>query len=163
MPSYKTNKPKEYKMSWNDLKKGRYSQNNAEYFITFNTYNRQTLFENFELAQLFCQQIAINEQKHHCIWATWLLMPDHFHGLLQLGQNTGSLAAVVGGLKGATAYHINAKMGRKGKLWQAEFYDHALRQEESRENIARYIVANPLRKGLVTNIRNYPYWNSIYL
>ncbi len=150
-------------MSWNDLRKGRYSQANGEYFITFNTHHRLSIFENAKAAHLFCQQIAINENKHGCKWLTWVLMPDHFHGLLRLSEKDMSLSKVIAQIKGSTARLINAELSRKGKLWQSAFYDHALREEESRENIARYIVANPLRKGLVKDIRNYPYWNTIYL
>jgi REP element-mobilizing transposase RayT len=150
-------------MSWNDLRKGRFSQPNEEYFITFNTHNRLDIFTDFRIAQLFCQQIAINESKHQCKWLTWVLMPDHFHGLLRLGEEETLLSKVIAELKGSTAYIINTELDRKGKLWQTSFYDHALRKEEGRENIARYIIANPLRKELVKNIRNYPYWDSVYL
>jgi REP element-mobilizing transposase RayT len=150
-------------MSWNDLRKGRYSCRNTEYFITFNTHNRLPIFKDFGIACLFCQQIAINEIKHNCIWLSWVLMPDHFHGLLQLGNNETLLKNIVGQLKGTSAFLINKRLNKQGKLWQSTFYDHALRQEEDRTKIARYIVANPLRKGLVKNIRDYPYWNSTYL
>ena len=150
-------------MSWNDLRKGRYSKNNVEYFITFNTRNRLPIFNNFHLAQLFCQQIQNNEDKHHCTWLTWVLMPDHFHGLLQLNENATSLAKIIGELKGNTARAINSTLNNRGALWQPSYYDHALRQEEHRINIARYIVANPLRKKLVKNIKDYPFWNSVYL
>lgn len=149
-------------MSWNDLRTGRYSQANTEYFITFNIHNRSSIFEDVKIARLFCKHIAVNEKKNQCKWLTWVLMPDHFHGLLQLGEKV-QLSKVIAELKGTTAYKINAELGRKGKLWQTSFYDHALREEENRKNIARYIVANPLRKGLVKDIKKYPYWNSIYL
>lgn len=149
-------------MSWNDLRTGRYSQANTEYFITFNIHNRSSIFEDVKIARLFCKHIAVNEKKNQCKWLTWVLMPDHFHGLLQLGEKV-QLSKVIAELKGTTAYKINAELDRKGKLWQTSFYDHALREEENRKNIARYIVANPLRKGLVKDIKKYPYWNSIYL
>ena len=149
-------------MSWNDLRTGRYSQANTEYFITFNIHNRSSIFEDVKIARLFFKHIAVNEKKNQCKWLTWVLMPDHFHGLLQLGEKV-QLSKVIAELKGTTAYKINAELDRKGKLWQTSFYDHALREEENRKNIARYIVANPLRKGLVKDIKKYPYWNSIYL
>lgn len=149
-------------MSWNDLRTGRYSQANTEYFITFNIHNRSSIFEDVKISRLFCKHIAVNERKNQCKWLTWVLMPDHFHGLLRLGEKV-QLSKVIAELKGTTAYKINAELGRKGKLWQTSFYDHALREEENRKNIARYIVANPLRKGLVKDIKKYPYWNSIYL
>jgi len=92
-------------MSWNDLRKGRFSQPYGEYFITFNCQNRRELFNNFELAQIFCQQLCLNENKHECCWLAWVLMPDHFHGLLQLGCT--ELSTVVGALKGASAKAVN--------------------------------------------------------
>ena len=150
-------------MSWNTLRTGRYSQSNAEYFITFNTINRQAIFNDFILAQLFCQQIVKSEHKHHCLWLTWVLMPDHFHGLLQLGEKETTLSKVIGDLKGSSAKLINKELNQKGKLWQPSFYDHALRSEDNRTNIARYIVANPLRKELVKNVRDYSVWNSVFL
>jgi len=150
-------------MSWDDLRKGRYSQSNGEYFITFNTQNKQPYFNNFNLAHLFCQQITLNENKHDCCWLTWVLMPDHFHGLIRLGVVDENLSKAVGALKGASSFVINKHLGSKGKLWQSSFYDRALRTDDDRKNIARYIVANPLRKKLVRNISNYPFWNSVYL
>lgn len=150
-------------MSWNDLRKGRFSQEGGEYFITFTTFNRQKLFEDFDLAKIFCQQIIINEQACNCRWFTWVLMPDHFHGLLRLEDPNIELSKVVGKLKGASAYSLNRHKNYSGKVWQPAFYDKALRNEESRVEIARYIVANPLRKKLVQTIRNYPFWNSDFL
>lgn len=114
-------------MSWNELRKGRYSQKNSEYFITFNTQNRFPIFNCYQLAQLFCQQLKHNEMNYHCQWLTWVLMPDHFHGLLQLREQSSSLAVVVGGLKGSTARIINKFLCRNGQLWQPSFYEHALR------------------------------------
>ncbi len=150
-------------MSWNDLRVGRFSQTQGEYFITFNTHDRVAYFDDFELASLFCQQIVINERQHQCAWLAWVLMPDHFHGLLRLESTDAELSKVVGALKGSSAYSINKHLNRKGKFWQSSFYDRALRAEEDRINIARYIIANPLRKALVADVADYSFWNSVYL
>lgn len=150
-------------MSWNDLRKGRFSQAQNEYFITFNTQNKRAYFNDFNLAHLFCKQIALNEIKYQCSWLTWVLMPDHFHGLLRLGIDGGKLSQAVGGLKGVSSFEINKELNISGKLWQPSFYDRALRRTEDRKNIARYIIANPLRKALVKDIGNYSFWNSTYL
>ena len=50
-------------MSWNDLRKGRYSQTNREYFITFTTYKRVPLFKSYQAANCFCRLLAVNEAK----------------------------------------------------------------------------------------------------
>lgn len=148
-------------MSWSDLRKGRYSQQCGEYFIAFTSLNRVDYFNDPAVANEFCRHIQLNERVHSCKWQTWVLMPDHFHGLLQLQQN--NLSEAVQHLKGITAHKINRLINKQGGVWQRAYYDRALRFEDDRKNIARYIVMNPVRAGLVNNIRKYPYWNSIYL
>ena len=148
-------------MSWNDLRKGRFSQQNNEYFITFACQNRSKIFNNDLAARVFCQQLKQNEQHCNCLWKAWVLMPDHFHGLIQIGDQ--DLSKTIAHLKGITAKRVNSSIGTTGKIWQKSFYDRCLRKEEDRINIARYIVANPLRANLIGDIRLYTYWNSIYL
>jgi hypothetical protein len=45
-------------------------------------------------------------------------------------------------------------------LWQGGFHDHVLRQEEDRRAAIRYLIANPIRAGLVVDVRDYPFWGS---
>lgn len=49
------------------------------------------------------------------------------------------------------------------QLWQANYHDHAMRNEEDLPSLARYIVANPLRAGLVARIGDYPLWDAVWL
>ena len=72
-------------------------------------------------------------------------MPDHFHGLLRLGSQS-SLSQVVKQLKGNSARQINLELSQTNSIWQQGFFDRALRKTEDRKDVARYIVANPLRK-----------------
>ena len=92
----------------------------------------------------------------------WVLMPDHAHWLLQLGEND-TLANAVTRLKCASARSANRALGRSGAVWGRAFHEHALRDERKLLATARYLVANPLRAGLVTKLGNYPFWNSIWL
>ena len=43
------------------------------------------------------------------------------------------------------------------------YYDHAIRKEEDIKGLAHYIIANPLRAGLVTNINDYPHWDAVWM
>ncbi|BCE00380.1 REP-associated tyrosine transposase [Marinicellulosiphila megalodicopiae] len=148
-------------MPWADLKKGRVSLNGHIYFITFNTFNRIPYFDSFSTAAKFCRQIQINENTTDAQWLTWVLMPDHFHGLVQF--NNQSLNQVVSDLKGRSAFLINQHLARTGQLWQKQYFERAVRKDENIKSIARYIVANPLRKKLVDDVKSYPYWDSKYL
>ena len=74
----------------------------------------------------------------------WVVMPDHLHWLLVLGDGV-DLSRVVQLLKGRSARRVNQIQRRKGPLWQRAFYDHAVRKDEDVRKLARYIVANPMR------------------
>lgn len=50
-----------------------------------------------------------------------------------------------------------------GGLWQPGFHDRAIRRQQDVRKAARYIVANPLRAGLVTDVLKYPYWDAVWM
>jgi REP element-mobilizing transposase RayT len=89
-------------------------------------------------------------------------MPDHLHWLLQVNA-TRSLSESVCVVKSAAARQVNALRGNLSRVWQRGFYDRAVREEDHLVDIARYIIANPLRAGLVRSIRDYPHWDAIWL
>jgi hypothetical protein len=60
-----------------------------------------------------------------------------------------SLAEIMNGIKGASAHKINKALGRTGKVWQAESFDHVLRSSENLDAKIAYLVENPVRAGLV--------------
>ena len=148
-------------MSYNALRKGRFSQPGQDYFLTLVTRRRQPVFQDFQMARLLIREMRRLESEQRLLWQAWVVMPDHLHGLISLEQCT--LPENIRLLKGCSSRAINAFRQEKGSLWQPAYYDHALRKEEDRKAIARYIVANPLRGGLVTSLGDYPHWDSIWL
>jgi REP element-mobilizing transposase RayT len=93
----------------------------------------------------------------------FVLMPDHLHWMFSLdGDRT--LSSIVGAVKRHSARLINGKCSRGGTpVWQRGFHDHALRRDEDVRQAARYVVANPLRAGLVNRIGEYPLWDAAWL
>jgi len=90
-------------------------------------------------------------------------MPDHAHWLVELA-GTESLSNTIGALKKAIATPVNASRGCVGQvLWQAGFHDRALRKEDDVLAVARYVVANPIRAGLVTRVGDFPWWNAVWI
>jgi REP element-mobilizing transposase RayT len=73
------------------------------------------------------------------------------------------LSHVIKLFKGRSAAAVNQHLQRQGSLWQRGFHDHALRRDEDQQQVARYIIANPLRAGLVEKIGDYPLWDAIWL
>lgn len=69
----------------------------------------------------------------------------------------GKLSEAMQLLKGRSARAV----GRA--VWQANYFDHAVRQDEDLRKMARYIVANPLRANLVEQIGDYSLWDAVWL
>jgi len=151
-------------MSYNDLRKGRFSESGREYLITTITQQRLPIFNDFDSNRILINTLRDSEHRYDCQWLCWVIMPDHFHGLLRLNNaSPHDLSTVMKFIKGQSAKNINQHQKRSGSLWQTGFHDHALRKEEDRLNIARYIVANPLRAGLVKRLGEWPHWDSVWL
>ncbi|MBF7144717.1 hypothetical protein HBH25_20675 [Pseudomonas sp. hsmgli-8] len=74
----------------------------------------------------------------------WVLMPDHFHWLLQLGN--ADLNHVLRRVKSRSTLEFKRVQELPWALWQKHFYDRALRMDEEVAAAARYVICNPLRR-----------------
>ncbi len=149
-------------MTYQNLTKGRVSLPWHACHITTVTWNRQPWFANFNVARLVIAEMRQTHNAKTLNSLAWVLMPDHLHWLFQLNDEA-TLSAVINLFKGRSARTVNLYLGRTGKVWQRAYFDHALRKDEDLQSVARYIVGNPLRKGLVNHIGDYPYWDAIWL
>ena len=142
------------------LRQGRVSTPGQVYLVTTVVRERAPVFRDWSAARVACRvaQCGLRDSR----FLAWVLMPDHFHGLLLVGDSA-PLSQVMQSFKGRVATEVNRLLGRSGSLWQTTFHDHAMRREEDLEAAARYIVANPVRAGLVTNVGDYPFWNADWL
>ncbi|MNH25503.1 Transposase IS200 like protein [compost metagenome] len=143
------------------LRRGRVSEPGRLYLLTSVIENRTPIFEDIWLARLIIAQFRQAEEEQSARSLAWVVMPDHFHWLIELHQVT--LKTLMRRLKSRTTCAVNKACNRHGRLWQQGFYDRALRREEDVRAVARYIVANPLRAGLVHHIGDYPHWDAEWL
>ena len=142
-------------MSYNALRSGRYSATGNVYHVTTITRNRAPTFGDIHAGRVLVRELMSAQTDGLAQTLCFVVMPDHLHWLLTL--ENGTLAGLTKRVKARSA----RALGRP--TWQANFHDHAVRSEESLRDIARYIVANPLRAGLVARIGDYPLWDSIWL
>jgi REP element-mobilizing transposase RayT len=144
------------------LRKGRVSLANHAYFLTVVTRHRQRHFIDFNLACAVARELD-----RPCGWTgaralAWVLMPDHCHVLLTLPEGQ-SLGQVMQSINSRTARAANSARGGCGAIWQPAYHDRAVRSGEGLREAARYLVANPVRAGLVTRVGDYPFWNCIWI
>ena len=137
------------------LRSGRYSAPGHVYMVTAVTQKRFRVFEDFYAARRLINIMREEALRGSQQTLAYVVMPDHFHWLVQLQE--GSLSNLIGRVKSLSSRSV----GRA--IWQDGFHDHALRREEDLRDVARYIVANPLRAGLVKRIGDYPHWDAVWL
>ena len=144
------------------LRRGRWSESNRIYLLTTVTEGRRRLFSDWKAASVAASVMGRADSWPGANLLCWVLMPDHWHGLVELSGEV-QLAEVVRVAKGRSARSINLVLGRTGTVWMPGFHDRALRHEDNNVHAARYIVANPLRAGLAKRVGDYPFWDAVWL
>ena len=76
------------------------------------------------------------------------VMPNHVHVIARIfkGEDLGS---ILHSWKSYTANEANAILGKRGRFWWREYYDHCIRDEEGLTRSVRYVLDNPVKAGLV--------------
>jgi len=78
----------------------------------------------------------------------WVVMPNHVHTLFRVEPGS-SLSAILKSWKAYSAAQINKDRGRSGSLFQPDYFDRMIRDEEHYFKTMRYIEENPVKAGLV--------------
>ncbi len=138
------------------LRLGRYSQAQQIYLITTVTLGRQPVFADFARARQLVALLKQTQARQQASTLAFVVMPDHLHWLMQLGEGQ-KLSVCVQRLKSLSAHAYQEP------LWQPGFHDHAVRSEEDLPALARYIVSNPVRAGLVPRTGLYPHWDAVWV
>jgi REP element-mobilizing transposase RayT len=116
---------------------------------------------------------ALRHYRDRGFWMVYAycLMPDHLHAVVRLripgrgrtplweaeGAPPRELVRLVGQFKSYTTTQVAWKHGLPGSLWQRDFYDRIPRGEEEFRAQCRYVLENPVRRGLVAEWREYPW------
>jgi len=143
------------------LRRGRVSEPGRIYMVTSTVADRREVFVDWRVGRLLVKEMQLAQKQEHAVFLAWVIMPDHFHWLVELQD--ASLQDLMQRIKSKSAIAVNRQLRLTGKLWQDGYHDIALRNEKDLLGTARYIVANPLRAGLVDKLANYPLWDSVWL
>ena len=122
-----------------------------DYFITICCEERgRNHFANSEIGFPLLETIKYRHSRG--IWYAHiaLVMPDHVHLVLAFPDIDKSLKTIVSKWKEWTAKTL-------GIEWQRDFFEHRLRKGESFREKADYVLANPVRAGLVQTAEDWPY------
>ena len=127
------------------------------YSLTLGCAERRTAFAERRVVESCIGLLRSCSEKHGFAVLAYCFMPDHLHLLIEGGPES-DLPQFVKDFKQQTAYAH--RRSNSGVLWHKSYYDHILRAEEDVRDVARYIIANPVRAALVTGASDYPYSGS---
>ena len=130
----------------------------GKYFLTFCTFDRCRAFIHADVVDRTMTHIRQAAADERFALLAYCLMPDHAHLLLEGMNEKSALCKFVESAKQQSA-HTYAQVTRE-KLWQEGYYDRVLRPTEDPKWVARYIIHNPVRAGLVKSPRDYPFLGS---
>jgi putative transposase len=143
-----------------------YTQSGA-YFVTICAFERQKLFGR--LIDCEIELSPIGNIVRDC-WRSmpnmllfveldvFMIMPDHIHAIVwilndqascrktDIRRGSGSLGRVVNFFKGACTRTLKRTIpARSANLWQRNYYEHVVRNQQDLDRIREYILENPLR------------------
>ena len=149
------------------------------YFITANTWKRQSIFTDDLCVRLLLADLDFYRRKFdYRIWY-WVVMPEHLHWVMRPSPQDFRrfekeqienerryaddparfyLSAIIQNIKSHSAQVINAQLNRHGTLvWQHGFDDQLVQDNDMLRGVAEYTHANPVVAELVTHPEEYPY------
>jgi putative transposase len=122
--------------------------------VTVSAANRSPLLAQPNAVNLCLSALAEAASRHHMEVLAYCFMPDHLHLLVE-AQDGGNLIRFMKAFKQLSAYRY--RRSTMQPLWQKGYYDHVLRKEEDVNQVAEYILNNPVRAGLVNSLDRYPF------
>ncbi|WP_026601525.1 REP-associated tyrosine transposase [Methylomonas sp. 11b] len=95
----------------------------------------------------------------------WVVLPEHMHAVWTLPPGDADFSKRWRLIKSRfsralpkTEYRSNVrKMAGERGIWQRHFWEHCIRDEQDFERHVDYVHVNPLKHGLVTRVKDWPY------
>ena len=132
-----------------------YQGNQQAIFATFASYHRWHLPES---ARDLVAHACLHLDGTKCSLHGFVVMPDHVHLVftpLMRDDEPIALPEVLQKVKSESAHLVNKSLGRTGRVWQDESFDHVLRRSEGIAEKLDYVRMNPVRAGLATDPSQY--------
>ncbi|MCK4328809.1 transposase [candidate division WOR-3 bacterium] len=118
-----------------------------------------SFLENQEIVKICIEILEKSSFLYGCIVPVYCFMPDHLHFVLFGVKDDANLWKTVVQFKQNTGFYLKKQCSQF--QWQKDFYDHIIRQDENLITQIRYILDNPVRRGLINNWNDYPFIGSI--
>ena len=128
------------------------------YFLTFCTNNREQVFVAREPSDLVRTQIWRAAKDEEFAIVVDCFMPDHVHLLAEGESESSDCRRFIARAKQFSGFYYSQRFHKP--LWQRYGYERVLRNEDESISVAKYILENPVRGGLVGSPQDYEFSGS---
>jgi putative transposase len=123
------------------------------YALEFTTENRALFFKDNAAIDLVVEQFLRAARERGFVIVTHCLMPDHAHLVIDGERDDSDCLAFIKLAKQYSAYYFKQAHGHR--LWQRYGHERFIRDDMERALTIRYLLANPVKAGLVSDPREY--------
>ncbi|MGV8040208.1 MAG: transposase [Thermoanaerobaculaceae bacterium] len=136
-----------------------YAEEGRAFSIVIGTSPRRPVFADLALGRASVAVLSGLAARTGNAVYVYCFMPDHVHLLLG-ARRLSPIPTFVGAFK-SLCQRENRRLRDGSPLWQRSFWDHAMRTSEDLAKAGRYILENPVRRGLVRRWEDYPLSGSL--
>jgi REP element-mobilizing transposase RayT len=111
-----------------------------------------------DVADLVAKAVLFFDGKRYDL-RVWVIMPNHAHAVVwpRAGH---TLSEILHSWKSYTSKEAGKLLQREGeRFWQAESFDHIIRNDEERARLVHYVEDNPVKAGLCSQAQDWK-WSS---
>jgi putative transposase len=130
----------------------------GRWFLTICVADRRPVFVDSLLVSAVRDQFLLAARSWECAIVAYCFMPDHVHLLVEGLSEDADIARLVSVAKQRTGYAYGRLVSHR--LWQPGWFDRVLRPSDDGREVLRYLLANPVRAGLVSDPSSYPFSGS---
>jgi putative transposase len=109
--------------------------------------NRIPFFLSLDIVDPMINMLSGALNKNQCVAVVYTFMPDHLHTIIERKNNKSNTWKTMVDFKQQSGHWL--RLNHPTIKWQKDFYNHIVRQSENLDTIIRYLLENPVRKGLV--------------
>ncbi len=129
----------------------------AFYHITARGNNKENVFCDAPDREKYLHFVERYKGRFDFRLHAYALMPNHVHLLIETGKDP--LSKIMQALQTSYTMYFNKRYGRVGHVFQGRFRSLLCDKDSYLIELVRYIHLNPIRAGLVRNLKDYP-WTS---
>ncbi len=147
----------------------RHHTKGATYFFTVVTRQRRNILCSKEIRAALRDAIQSVRENYPFSINAWVLLPDHLHCIWTLPENDGDFSvrwSIIKrlvtkrcgtGLAAISAVNSSRQARGEAGIWQRRFWEHQIRDERDYNMHMHYVHYNPVKHGLVRNVKDWPY------